>query len=195
VISLRALAVLLGFAVMSAGAPTAAAKTSVIRWSPFDADGSLRAGLAATADFGGDCYTGSFVVHGAYRCTAGNDLRDPCFADPARDDAVVCVRDPFSRGVVRLRVSGHLDDAFSAGTGVVWALRLSNGQRCSAFAGGATSVDSAGRRANYACSGRLTVLWGNPTRGPGTWRIRLSQSFAAGAERLVGIRTAYIGRA
>ena len=53
------------------------------------------------------------------------------------------------------------------------AVRLASGQRCTFFAGGATSADPAGRRANYGCSGRRTVLWGNPQRGPGTWRINL----------------------
>jgi hypothetical protein len=190
----RTLAVVLLAAGFGAGTPPAEAKTTVIRWSPFDADGTLRAGLAATPAFGGDCFTGSFVVNGAYRCIAGHLLRDPCFPDPTVTTRVLCVRDPFTRGVVRLRVTGHLDNGFNTGPGVAWALRLAGGQRCSAFAGGATSADSAGRRANYACSGRMTVLWGNPIRRSGTWRIRLSHSFTPGPERLVAIRTAYIGR-
>ena len=131
-------------------------------------------------------------MHNAYRCADGNFLRDPCFADPTRDDAVPCVRDPFSRGVVRLRVSGDLDRSGSAPSSLVWAVRLANGQRCTFFAGGATSADAAGRRANYRCSGRF--LWGNPIRRGRTWRIRLSHSFTPGPERVAAIRTAYIGR-
>jgi hypothetical protein len=73
----------------------------VVRWSPL-VEGALRRGLVATPAFGGDCFTGSFAVHNAYRCIDGNFLRDPCFADSTRDDVVLCVRDPFSRGVVRL---------------------------------------------------------------------------------------------
>src|SRR3954466_12445669 len=97
--------------------------TRVVRWSPF-VDGALRPGLVATPGFGGDCFTGSFAVHNAYRCIDGNFLRDPCFADATRDDAVLCVRDPFSRGVVRLRVSGRLDRSGSAPATLVWAVRL-----------------------------------------------------------------------
>jgi hypothetical protein len=107
---------------------------------------------------------------------------------------VLCVRDPFSRGVVRLRIDGSLDRSGSAPATVVWAVRLASGQRCTFFAGGATSADSAGRRANYGCSGRRTILWGNPIRRSRTWRIRLSHSFSPGPERVVAIRTAYIGR-
>ena len=178
----------------TAAAP-AAASTHVVHWSPFAADGALRPGLVATPAFGGDCYIGSFAVHGAYRCIDGHFLRDPCFADPGRDDAVVCVGGPFGHGVIRLRVSGDLDRSGSAPAGLVWAVRLASGQRCVLFAGGATSVDAGGRRANYGCSSSQTVLWGSPRRGPGTWRIRSSSSFTPGPERLVANRTAYIGQA
>ena len=186
---MRLLATVLVLGVM---ATPASAATHVVRWSPF-IDGALRPGLVATPAFGGDCFTGSFAVHNAYRCADGNFLRDPCFADPARDDAVLCVRDPFSRDVVRLRVSGNLNRSGSAPATLVWAVRLASGQRCSFFAGGATSADAAGRRANYGCSGRQTILWGNPIRSGRTWRIRLSHSFAPGPERLAAIQTAYIG--
>ena len=128
---MRVLATLVVFGTMAAAASGA---THVVRWSPFVGD-ALRPGLVATPAFGGDCFTGSFAVHNAYRCLDGHFLRDPCFADPARDDAVLCVRDPFSRGVVRLRVSGNLDGSGSAPPSLVWAVRLANGQRCTFFAG------------------------------------------------------------
>ena len=87
---MRLFATLLVLGVM---ATPASAATHVVRWSPF-IDGALRPGLLATPAFGGDCFTGSFAVHDAYRCADGNFLRDPCFADSKRDDAVLCVRDP-----------------------------------------------------------------------------------------------------
>jgi len=175
-------------------ATPAQARTRVVHWSPFSSDGSLREGLSATPAFGGDCFTGSFAVHAAYRCIQGNLLRDPCFADVNRDDAVLCVASPFSRGAVRLRVSGSLNNSYSARSGQIWALRLAGGQRCTLFAGGATSVDAGGRRANYGCRGRRrTILWGSPIRRRATWRIRLSHSFTPGPQRLAAIRTAYIG--
>src|SRR4051795_9853958 len=123
---MRLLAALVVFGVMAAPASGA---TQVVRWSPF-IGGALRPGLVATPAFGGDCFTGSFAVHNAYRCIDGNFLRDPCFADATRDDAVLCVRDPFSRGVVRLRVSGRLDRSGSAPATMVWGVRLSPGHSC-----------------------------------------------------------------
>jgi hypothetical protein len=191
---MRGVPFLAAFAIALATTPAEAA-TQVVRWSPFRADGALRTGLVATPAFGGDCFTGSFAVHRAYRCIHGHLLEDPCFADPSRSRVVVCVRSPFARGVIRLRVSERLSNRFSASTRQVWAIRLASGQRCVFFAGGATSADSAGRRANYGCSGRQTILWGDPIRSRATWRIRLSHSFTPGPERLVSIKTAYIGRA
>src|SRR4051794_28649382 len=102
---------LLALVTVSCGpVPLATAKTRVVRWSPFNAVGGLRSGLVATPKFGGDCWTGSFVLHGGYRCAAGHYLYDPCFSDPTRDDAVLCVGDPFTRHVIRLRVSDRMDN-------------------------------------------------------------------------------------
>jgi hypothetical protein len=174
-------------------ATLAATRTRVVQWSPFATDGGLRSGLISTPKFGGDCWTGSFVLHRGYRCVAGNRIYDPCFSDPMRDDAVVCVPDPFTSHVIRLRVSGDMNDSYSAPPGVAWALRLAGGLKCSFIAGGATNADSAGRRLNYFCSNSRSVLWGNPIRRGSTWRIRLTRSSEPGAERLVAIRVAYIG--
>jgi len=170
------------------------AKTRVIHWSPTNGEGALRTGLVATPKFGGDCWTGSFVLHRGYRCAAGNFLYDPCFSDPTRDDAVLCVGSPFEHRVIRLRVSGRMNRSFSARIGVVWAVRLANGLECTFFAGGATNADREGRRLNYGCRNSSSVLWGNPIRQGRTWHIRLTHSSQPGPERLVVIRTAFIGR-
>jgi hypothetical protein len=176
------------------GTTLAEAKTRVVHWSPVASDGTLRSGLIATPKYGGDCWTGSFVLHRGYRCAARNLIYDPCFTDPTRDDAVLCVGDPFTDHVIRLRVSGDMENSYSAKPGVVWAVRLAGGLRCTFFAGGATNVDVAGRRLNYGCRDARSALWGNPIRQGSTWRIRLTHSFEPGPERLVAIRTAYIGR-
>jgi hypothetical protein len=82
----------------------------------------------------------------------------------------------------------------------VWALRLASGLKLSFLAGGASNADAAGRRLNYVCCRSRAVLWGNPIRRGSTWHIRLTRSSnpfvdRPGPERLVAIRTAYIGRA
>ena len=190
---LRISVAILAFAASIAAPSAAVAATRVIHWSPFSGDGSLRSGLSATPRFGGDCWTGSFVLHHGYRCMSGNRIYDPCFSDPNRDDVVVCVENPFVRGVVRLRVSGALDDVYSARPGSVWAVRLASGTRCAFLAGGATNADGAGRRLNYYCRRSNLVLWGSPRRQGSTWRIRASHGNNPGLEHLVAISAAYIG--
>ena len=160
---------------------------------PFTDNGSLRPDLIATPKFGGDCWTGSFVLHLGYRCAAGHFLYDPCFSDPTRDDAVVCVGVPFTRHVLRLRVSGNMDNADSACRA-----------RCGRAPGVGTSLHvpcrrRVGRRFGWSapqlfCRGSSAVLWGNPIRRGPTWHIRMTRSPEGGPERLVAIRTAYIGQ-
>ena len=106
---------------------------------------------------------------------------------------MLCVADPFSSHVIRLRVSGDMNNGYSAKPAVVWAVRLASGARCTFFAGGGTNADAGGRRLNYGCRNSRDVLWGNPIRKAPTWQIRLTHSFQPGPERLVAIRTAYIG--
>jgi hypothetical protein len=184
---------------MLAAAPSQA-RTRVVYWSPFSDTGTaLRPGLIATPKYGGDCWTGSFVVHAAYRCAAGDYIYDPCFDDAAYEDTVVCARDPFSTHVIRLRTD-LMNGSYSARKGTVWALRLASGLRCSFLAGGASNADAAGRRLNYVCYDSRAVLWGNPIRRGSTWHIRLTRSSnpyvePPGPERLVAIRTACIGSA
>ncbi|HVP03808.1 MAG TPA: hypothetical protein VMT10_14655 [Solirubrobacteraceae bacterium] len=187
-------ALALACALLLIAAAPAPAKTQIVHWSPFLADGGVRRAIAVTPRYHGDCWEGSFVAHRGYRCIAGNLIYDPCFADPLRDRTVVCAADPWARGVVRLRVSGRFANDFSAPAGTVWALRLADGARCSLQAGGTHEVDSAGRGSNYYCRHSDIVLWGNPTR-TGTWTIRLSHSPFPGPEKVARIRTAYIASA
>ncbi len=169
------------------------AKTKVVHWSPFGADtDSLRTGLVATPKYGGRCWTGSFIVHRGYRCSSGNRIYDPCFPDMERDDVVVCVADPWARGVIRLRVTGDLSNSYSARADTTWALRLYSGEQC-VMATGGTSVDNAGRRLNFFCRKSRVVLWGNPIRRGPTWHIFKSRSPDPGPETRVAVRTAYIG--
>jgi hypothetical protein len=105
----------------------------------------------------------------------------------------MCVRDPFSRSVVRPRVSGNLDHSGSADDP---RLGPAAGQRPAVhlLRRGATGAEPLAGARTTGCSGRQTILWGNSIRRSGTWRIRLSHSFIPGPERLAAIPTAYIGR-
>ena len=189
---MRATVVLVILFAFLASASSALGRTTVVHWSPFTSDGSLRSGLVATPKYHGDCWTGSFVLHRGYRCMTGNRIYDPCFGDPNRDDAVVCAQDPFARGVIRLRVSGDFSDIGSAPAGTPWALRLRSGEKCSLQAGGTHEIDPQDRAANYYCRRSNVVLWGLPSKGP-TRHIYMSHSYLPGPETVATIRTVYIG--
>lgn len=178
-----------GVAVLASAAPSPAA-TTLERWSPFTDSGALRSNLRVTPAFGGECWTGSFVVHDAFRCMARNFIYDPCWPDLADPDRVVCVRSPWDRNVIRMRVSGDMSDEYSAKPGSVWALRLESGARCTWAFGATTAV--AGRRLNYSCTGG-GYLFGSPDRRRNTWRIRFARTPEGAGMRKAAIRRAYTG--
>jgi hypothetical protein len=174
---------------------TAAPRTERLIYTPFAADGSLRAGLRAV-DFEGECFTTSLLVGraGVFRCITGNLLRDPCFGDPSVDPGesfpvVVCASDPWRHTVVRVALAAELpaEDAPRPG-GAPWALELVSGARC-VFVTGATNVVR-GYRLNYFC-GRDRFLFGSPRTSAPAWRIRQSRSADGRGMRLVAIRRAW----
>ena len=93
-------------------AAVAQARTSVVAFTPFAADGALRPGLRdAPPAASAACATGSFLLPGTgvLRCTVGVDVHDPCWLDVASSTltapVVACLTAPWRRDVVRLRVA------------------------------------------------------------------------------------------
>jgi hypothetical protein len=186
---------LAALAVALIAAPTAAAATVARTYSPFAADGTLLAGLRAAPAYGGTCDSGSFVVSGetAFRCSAGDVIRDPCFADAASSTAeravVVCVASPWAEDVVRLRVRGELQTVLGAPPdGPPWALQLASGRRCVFLQGARPTIG--GRRMTYGC-GAGRFLFGSPDRSGPTWRIRQADSPRGSHQRKVAIAAAW----
>jgi hypothetical protein len=190
-----------------AGTASGTARTEVVSFSPFAGDGALRAGLKIVPR-SGTCWTtpAAPVALRAYRCMAGNIIHDPCFEPPGGVDpvapSVACVRAPWERAVIRLRLKSKPDFEGSSNPHptLPWAMRLAAGQRCT-FGQGASGVDRAGRRLNYVCAmpggGRELWLFGSVRRAAAAWRIRAGRpttSFAGSyalPERWVTIRTAW----
>lgn len=84
----------------------------------------------------GSCWTTSITVSApsAYRCYAGNQILDPCFAASAKARDVTCYADPWSPGV-RLDLASALPQPTPLAISHPWALELANGKRCVAATG------------------------------------------------------------
>lgn len=186
---------LTGFIVVLAAAAPASAATEVQTYDPIDDDGTLRAGL--TVERGGttaECWTESYAAYGAIRCSVGDFIRDPCFIDTrVEQNAVLCVRDPWSTVALGYDVEGDLPDP--TGPKVTpWALELKSGARCTFAQGAGQAVGSF--RMNYICSKskkrRSPVpLYGSPNRSRPTWTIRGARSFKSQSLYRVAISTAW----
>jgi hypothetical protein len=172
-------------------AGTAQAATQREKYSPFDADGTLREGLSVTRGGTGECTTGSYIVVGAFRCFAGNRIYGVCYLDDRDPESpsLLCVSSPWARSAVRLTFDEDPDSSYGAKPGgLPWALELSSGTRC-VWVGGATTVVG-GRRLNYGCvNGR--VLFGAPDTSRSNWRIRLARDGEGRGMREVAIRAAW----
>jgi hypothetical protein len=109
---------------------------------PFGPDGAPAAGVAAHRS--GSCFATSITVarRNTYRCLAGNDLLDPCFARSRTAKNVYCYASPWSKAT-RLRLTKSLKSTVGASRPLrvkqPWAIRLADGRRCIAT-GGTTKV-------------------------------------------------------
>jgi hypothetical protein len=149
--------------------PAAAAqKTVVTMYSPWTASGKLAYNMRVAQTISGDCWTDSIVTSrgGAYRCMAGNDILDPCFAAASHPREVACAPNPFSTRIVMFKLSKPLPSGTTPMTQSLqphnqpWGLRLTNGDKCT-FAWGATDVVR-GERLNYSCEGKDGWIIGQP---------------------------------
>jgi len=166
-----------------------AARTRVIHYTPYRADGAVRSGLRIVPD-SGSCWTTSEIIGHAYRCFTGNFIRDPCFENEFESNNVLCVGSPWNHAAVRIHLTKSLPNVDFYVSSIPWAIQLFNGHRC-VFLQGAAGV-AHGYRTNYAC-GRSTnspVLYGSPRRGR-IWRIREARGYQGAGMHLVSIKTVW----
>ena len=122
--------------------PAGVSVTVMRTFTPFSPDGAPAAGVAAHRS--GSCFTTSITVarRNAYRCLAGNDLLDPCFARSRAAKNVFCYAGPWSKAI-RLHLTKSLASTVHSTTPLrvtrAWAISLSGGRRCIAT-GGTTQV-------------------------------------------------------
>ena len=101
----------------------------------------------------GTCWTQSIAVGraGAWRCTVGNDIQDPCFTMERTDDELVCGADPASgKSGFLLKLTKPLPKAASEPTaGNPWILQLGDGSVCRPYTGTMPVTDKGG--VSYYC--------------------------------------------
>ena len=155
---------------------------TVRTFSPYAATGTLAVPVADQHP--GSCWTGSIAVPvaGAYRCIAGNQIYDPCFAPgavtPAR--SVACVSDPWSPAHVVTLTAALPKITPAPDLRPFWALELADGAHCVAVTGTVARVDDVDL--GYVCGGanaagivvdddrHLVVAYG-PESGPHLSRV------------------------
>lgn len=139
----QGLALLAGLALALALAGTAVGggrATAVYTYQPFGANG-LKASIKVTETVKGECFTGSIASrrNDAWRCTAGNEILDPCFS--GTQGFVVCPEYFSTRQVTKLELSQPLPAEGNTGLptaqkGLPWALiALPYAHQCRAVTG------------------------------------------------------------
>src|SRR5262249_44649744 len=103
----------------------------------------------------GECWTESAAVDRpeAWRCAAGNEIYDPCFAVAGLADAVVCGVDPARRKdgfVLDLVKPLPARSPSEVSEPLPWLLELADGSVCELSTG--TSAEVAGQDVPYECS-------------------------------------------
>ena len=163
-------------------APSAPSRTQVVRWSPFDSAGKLKAGLRVKSAEGGCTDIGYTFVGGiGYRCGFGNFLLDACFRDgPNPTDYVICIDRPWDRRVVRLRSVGLLlypGVTFTAPARYPWGIVLGDGNRCSVEQGAHGGLTAHGKRyvVDYDCEEDDIFLLREGIERGRVWRVNAAR--------------------
>ena len=126
------------------------APTARHTFDPYDTSGKLT--VSVTRHATGSCWATSLADPDAtaYRCFAGNEILDPCFAGSgtAKGSTVACIADPWSKATV-LTLTKALPSTSSTAHRV-WAFVRSDGAHCVAATGTVPAV--AGRNLPFNCS-------------------------------------------
>ena len=157
---------------IACGTSTAAASPSGTRqivFAPFAANGTPAHGFSVHTTVSGHCVAAGVAGNSTYRCFAGNQIYDPCFARPkATTGPLLCTYNPTRRRLVRMDVSGPLPAPLPGAPQTrPWAMQLADGQVC-------VLVDAAwGGLGPFSCqasSKRSLVDCHVPTRGNPWWK-------------------------
>ena len=178
--------------------PTAVAEaTTQHLFQPFGPSG-VAAELTVSQTVDGNCWEGSLADSyrpDAWRCTAGNEILDPCFTDPFKNqDFLICSDSPLSDTVTVLNLTEPLPvlptpapETVETSKALPWVIELEEGQVCN-FATGATG-SMGGKRLNYGCTGNGSV-WGELDMSQPVWTA-LFQASGSTALNQVGVKAVW----
>ncbi len=125
--------------------PLIVSETSVIQFAPPVPSGDVRAG---------SCWTESIAVTrpGAWRCSVGNGISDPCFTMLANHDRLVCDADPALKtpGFVLKLTKPLPRSSGREGKAEPWVFRLADNSICEAMTGTLSAVN--GEPARWSCA-------------------------------------------
>jgi len=125
--------------------PLIVSETSVVRYSPQIPSGDVREG---------SCWTESIAVTrpGAWRCTVGNAISDPCFTVPANHKQLVCDANPAlkTEGFVLKLTKPLPKSAHPDRKAEPWVFRLADNSICEAMTGTLPAVN--GEPARWSCA-------------------------------------------
>jgi hypothetical protein len=177
-------------------ASAAPAHTQRVYVSPVTNNGAPVAGYRVTSRASdGSCESGSEVIGQGYRCSAGNYLHDPCWAERAATPTVLCLAEPWLHTVAEIRLNSAVpalarQDAQSVEP---WGLRLADGDRCVLAQGAHNPFD--GTVLDYYCRSGLALLRGlNRTRATWTARSVVSRHGRLSRGPIEKIEIAWYGR-
>jgi hypothetical protein len=124
--------------------PLIVSETSVIRFAPPVPSGDVREG---------SCWTESIAVNrpGAWRCSVGNGISDPCFTIPGKRE-LVCEADPALKkdGFVLKLTKPLPKRSSSESKAEPWVFRLADNSICEAMTGTLPAVN--GEPARWSCA-------------------------------------------
>jgi hypothetical protein len=149
---------------------------------------------AVSATASGSCWEGSLALYqdaSAWRCTAANQIMDPCFAPRDQPDAaqLICTSAPWAPATrLTLTQPLPLEAANSTGSGPrpVWAVELANGDRCVLGTGTAPQVGNV--VLDYVCATGGIAGGLDRVHQPWTIDYRAARSSTA---RPLAVRTAW----
>ncbi len=125
--------------------PLIVSQTSVIRFTPAVPSGDVREG---------SCWTESIAVgrSGAWRCTVGNSISDPCFTISANHNELVCDANPaLKRDGFVLKLMKPLPKSSRPDQKTEpWVFRLADNSICQAMTGTLSPVN--GAPARWSCA-------------------------------------------